>query len=47
VPRTFGSGHPLADALRLTVRDVSENDRLIAAALGARETAPESPRIDT
>ncbi len=32
VPRTFGSGHPLADHLRLTVRAADENDRLIAAA---------------
>lgn len=32
VPRTFGEGHPLADHLRLTVRDGTENDRLIAAA---------------
>ncbi len=47
VPRTFGAGHPLADALRLTVRDAPENDRLIAAALAARETASKSPRIDT
>jgi len=34
VPRTFGSDHPLADYLRLTVRSASENDRLIAAARG-------------
>ena len=32
VPRTFGADHPLADSLRLTVRDTAENDRLIAAA---------------
>ena len=32
VPRTFGEGHPLADHLRLTVRNPDENDRLIAAA---------------
>ncbi len=32
VPRTFGSGHPLADHLRLTVRAPNENVRLIAAA---------------
>jgi histidinol-phosphate aminotransferase len=32
VPRTFGAGHPLADSLRLTVRDAAENDRLIEAA---------------
>jgi histidinol-phosphate aminotransferase len=33
VPRTFGSGHPLAHCLRLTIRDRAGNDRLIAAAL--------------
>jgi histidinol-phosphate aminotransferase len=32
VPRTFGAGHPLADHLRLTVRNPHENDRLIAVA---------------
>ena len=32
VPRTFGAGHPIADHLRLTVRNPEENDRLIAAA---------------
>jgi histidinol-phosphate aminotransferase len=32
VPRTFGSDHPFADCLRLTVRSAQENDRLIAAA---------------
>ncbi|MEJ7749419.1 MAG: histidinol-phosphate transaminase [Candidatus Limnocylindrales bacterium] len=32
VPRTFPAGHPLADHLRLTVRDGTDNDRLIAAA---------------
>ena len=36
VPRTFGAGHPLADSLRLTVRDRDENDRLIDAARSAR-----------
>jgi histidinol-phosphate aminotransferase len=35
VPRTFGAGHPLADSLRLTVRDREENDRLIDAARSA------------
>jgi histidinol-phosphate aminotransferase len=37
VPRTFGSDHPFADCLRLTVRSAAENDRLIAA---ARENRP-------
>ena len=37
VPRTFGPGHPLADHLRLTVRDPHENDRLIAAAREVEE----------
>ncbi len=32
VPRTFGAGHPLAHALRLTIRDRTGNDRLIGAA---------------
>jgi histidinol-phosphate aminotransferase len=32
VPRTFGADHPLAPSLRLTVRDATDNDRLIAAA---------------
>jgi histidinol-phosphate aminotransferase len=32
VPRTFPTGHPLADHLRLTVRAPAENDRLIDAA---------------
>ena len=32
VPRTFPAGHPLAHALRLTIRDRAGNDRLIAAA---------------
>jgi histidinol-phosphate aminotransferase len=32
VPRTFGAGHPLDHALRLTIRDRAGNDRLIAAA---------------
>ena len=40
VPRTFGAGHPLADSLRLTVRDGAENDRLIAAARTAAGTTP-------
>ena len=41
VPRTFGQGHPLADHLRLTVRDPGENDRLIALAI---TTGKETPR---
>jgi len=32
VPRRFDAGHPLAAYLRLTVRDVEQNNRLIAAA---------------
>jgi histidinol-phosphate aminotransferase len=32
VPRTFPADHPLAQALRLTIRDRAGNDRLIAAA---------------
>jgi histidinol-phosphate aminotransferase len=40
VPRTFGPGHPLAHALRLTIRDAAGNDRLIAA---AREIEAETP----
>ncbi len=36
VPRTFPSGHPLAHALRLTIRDRAGNDRLIAAATELR-----------
>ena len=42
VPRTFGEGHPLANSLRLTVRDAAENDRLIAA---ARAAAPETSAV--
>jgi len=41
VPRTFGPGHPLAHCLRITVRSVEENDRLIEA---ARELARETDR---
>ena len=45
VPRTFGSGHPLAGQLRLTVRDPEENDRLIAAAQALTLALPrEDPR---
>ncbi len=32
VPRTFPATHPLADHLRLTVRSIDEDDRLIGAA---------------
>jgi histidinol-phosphate aminotransferase len=39
VPRTFGPGHPLADHLRLTVRDPHENDRLITAAREIEEAS--------
>jgi histidinol-phosphate/aromatic aminotransferase/cobyric acid decarboxylase-like protein len=31
VPRTFPSTHPLANCLRLTVRSMAEDDRLLAA----------------
>lgn len=41
VPRTFPEGHPLADHLRLTVRNVEQDDRLIAA---ARELAVDESR---
>ena len=40
VPRTFPSSHPLADHLRLTVRDAEGNLRLISA---AREMSKEKP----
>ena len=36
VPRTFPASHPLADHLRLTVRDPDENDRLLGRRPGAR-----------
>jgi len=41
VPRTFDPGHPLAHCLRITVRSVEENDRLIEA---ARELQQETAR---
>ena len=44
VPRTFGAGHPLAHALRLTIRDRAGNDRLIAA---AREIEAETGPAET
>jgi histidinol-phosphate aminotransferase len=40
VPRTFGADHPLAAALRLTVRDAAGNDRLIAAARASASGSP-------
>ncbi len=40
VPRTFGAQHPLADHLRLTIRDPHENDRLIAVAAALAREAP-------
>jgi histidinol-phosphate aminotransferase len=42
VPRTFGHGHPLAQYLRVTVRDPGEDDRLVDA---ANEISPELPAI--
>jgi histidinol-phosphate aminotransferase len=42
IPRTFPSTHPLADHLRLTVRAVEENDRLIAAATEIEAAAGEA-----
>jgi len=41
VPRTFGPGHPLNHCLRITVRSIEENDRLIEA---ARELQQEAAR---
>jgi histidinol-phosphate aminotransferase len=46
VPRTFAAGHPLADHLRLTVRDPGENDRLIAVATELASRAPVEPAGD-
>jgi histidinol-phosphate aminotransferase len=40
VPRTFGASHSLADHLRLTIRAVAENDRLIAAAADLAKETP-------
>ena len=40
VPRTFPAEHPLADHLRITVRDTDQDDRLIAAALELRQEIP-------
>ena len=39
VPRTFPDGHPLADHLRVTVRNPAENDRLIDAVRDFEATA--------
>ena len=41
VPRAFPDAHPLADHLRVTVRNAEQNDRLIAA---AREIETEAAR---
>ena len=46
VPRTFGAGHPLADHLRLTVRNPEENDRLTAAAQAAEGKAADAKAAD-
>ncbi len=40
VPRTFPATHPLADHLRLTVRDAKDDQRLIAAARAMSEEKP-------
>jgi histidinol-phosphate aminotransferase len=42
VPRTFPAGHPLAHALRLTIRDRAGNDRLIEAARALRAELDET-----
>ena len=44
VPRTFPSSHPLADHLRLTVRSMAEDDRLIAAAAAIEAELGEDAR---
>lgn len=44
VPRTFPAGHPLAHALRLTIRDRAGNDRLIEAARALRPELDGTPR---
>jgi histidinol-phosphate aminotransferase len=46
VPRTFGAGHPLADHLRVTIRDAGENDRLVAAARELADVALREPAGD-
>lgn len=45
VPRTFGPAHPLADHLRLTVRDAAENDRMIQAAAAVTPTLPSTREV--
>ena len=40
VPRTFPTGHPLADHLRITVRDGVQDDRLIEAARDLEQELP-------
>ena len=37
---------PLADHLRVTVRDPAENDRLIEAAIAVTPTLPATPEVD-
>ena len=47
VPRTFGAGHSLAHALRLTIRDRAGNDRLIAAARELEAALEAAPKADS
>jgi histidinol-phosphate aminotransferase len=44
IPRTFPEGHPLADCLRLTVRNQEQDDRLIEAAREITAAASEAAR---
>jgi histidinol-phosphate aminotransferase len=44
VPRTFPAGHPLAHALRLTIRHMTGNDRLTATANKLRAELDEAAR---
>jgi histidinol-phosphate/aromatic aminotransferase/cobyric acid decarboxylase-like protein len=46
VPRTFGAGHPLADHLRVTIRDAAENDKLLAAARELADVSGRKPARD-
>ncbi len=46
VPRTFGPEHPLADHLRITIRDRAEDDRLIEAAREIVERGEDVPPPD-